>query len=82
MDRILFELALVLAVAVIVALAGCGGYNVTNPSRVVCFSGGQLIAEYNVPSIVWRTSSRYSFDLADGTAVSVHADCIVEEIQN
>ena len=73
----------VLIVAAIAALIGChGGDNVTGgPSRVVCFSGGQAIAEYYVEGIVWRSSSGYSFDLPDGTAVNVNAGCIVEEIQ-
>ena len=52
------------------------------PSRVVCFSGGQLIAEYYVPGIVWRGEPGYAFDLPDGSAVAVNGDCIVEEIKN
>jgi len=77
MDKVL------LVVVAIAALVGCfGGNNVTGPSRVVCFSGGQAIAEYYVEDIVWRGSSGFSFDLPDGSAVNVQADCIVEEIQN
>ena len=76
MDKVL------LVLVAIVALVGCGGKNMTEPSRVVCFSGGQLIAEYYVPGIVWRGEPGYAFDLPDGSAVAVNADCIVEEIKN
>jgi hypothetical protein len=76
MDRILLVLTM------IVALVGCfGGDNVTNPSKVMCFSDGQTVAEYYVKSIVWRDDSGFHFDLPDGTAVNVQADCIVEEIK-
>ena len=80
MDRVLL---VVIALSAIIALVGChGGDNVTGgPSRVVCFSGGQIISEHYVPGIVWRDSAGYAFDLTDGTAVNVSADCVVEEIQ-
>lgn len=71
-----------LIVAALIALVSCGGNNITGgPSRVVCFSGGQLISEHYVPGIVYRGSPGYAFDLADGTAVNVSGTCVVEEIQ-
>ena len=80
MDRVLL---VVIALSAIIALVGCWGGNnaMGGDSRVVCFSGGQLIAEYYVKGIVWRGSAGFSFDLPDGSAVNVQADCIVEEIQ-
>lgn len=71
MDRVL------LVLIASMALIGCFG-----DRRVVCFSGGQLIAEYYVEGPVWGISGGFSFDLHDGTSVSVRGDCIVEEIQN
>ena len=73
-----------LIVAVLIAIVGCHGGNnaMGGDSRVVCFSGGQLIAEYYVEGIVWINSAGFTFDLPDGTAVMVTGDCIVEEIQD
>ena len=72
-----------LVVVAIAALVGCyGGNNIFGgDSKVTCFSGGQLIAEYHVEGIVYRGSGGFVFDLPDGTAVNLRADCIVEEIQ-
>ena len=77
----MYKIMLVLVASM--AIIGChGGNNVFGgDSKVTCYSGGQLIAEYHVTDIVFRGSSGYSFDLANGMAVNVDADCIVEEIK-
>ena len=48
-------------------------------SRVVCYSGGQIISEHHVTGIVFRGSSGFSFGV-NGKAVNVSGDCIVEEM--
>ena len=70
-----------IGLVVLLALVGChGGNNIMGgDSKVVCYSGGQIIAEYHVEGIVYRGGSGFSFDV-NGKAVNVRADCIVEEL--
>ncbi len=65
-----------LALVVLVScLIGCGD----NYKVIRCFSGGQQIAEYTTPNIVWSVGPKLGFELEDGREVLTTGGCISEE---
>jgi hypothetical protein len=57
-------------------LIGCGG---DNYKVIRCFSGGQQVAEYTTPNLLWVSGARIGFDLEDGREVITTGGCISEE---